>query len=601
MPGLCGVASRQLPLEMATRHLAHMQELLRHRADQVVARPTLFAPSHGVPAGQAVGSLAAGAVWRTFEAGFAADLGPGLSLFVDGEAYGESAPLTATALAQLFAGLDPVRGDIGALVHLDGVYAAALADETRGILHLFTDPFGLRPLYIRETAGALWFSGELKGMLALGALEIDRHAASDFLRLGHFLGDATWFQGVRLMPPASHLRYDLATGRTVLTRYRNWPPDGRQAGEGGAATVLASGRTITTHAAAMALGPLLNEAVLRRTSPAPADAGRRGDERVGVLLSGGLDSRTLFAALPAAAEPVPALTFGRPACDDIQIALKVSALRPSQHTVIEITKENWFEGREAGVWLTDGQLSFTQMHGFESLPRLEESMAICLSGFLGDALLGGSYLDDVRWTLWEKYLHRGRRFILSALQHGGTRVRFRMPFLDLRLMDAVSVLPENLLRDSRVYRLALLMHWPDYFKSIPWQQTGLPLSLNPRRERIRVRVRRAMSRLMRLFTRKPRTNPGYADNAMWLRQEPGKSFIETILFGRSVAGDEGSASEGNAKVSDDTGEVGFGVLDMDSCRRTWQEHLAGRDHSEMLGRYLTVKIWLREVARRQRG
>lgn len=594
MPGLCGVASRHLPLETASRHLAHMQELLRHRNEQVVARPALFsqvAQATGQIAstsGNAAGSLAVGGIWRTFEAGFAADLGPGLSLFVDGEAYGEYAPMTQMALAQVFAELDPVRGDLRALVNLDGIYAAALVDENRGILHLFTDPFGLRPLYIRETAGALWFSGELKGMLALGALEIDRHAASDFLRLGHFLSDATWFQGVRLMPPASHLRYDLATGRTVLNHYRTWPPGSSPQGSSQGSTPGRQG-TIVAHQAAAALGPLLSDAVLRRSAAADT-AAARPENRVGVLLSGGLDSRALFAALPAVCEPIPALTFGSPACDDIQIALKVSALRPSQHHIIEITPSNWLEGREAGVWLTDGQIGFMHMHGFESLPQLEKDMAICLNGFLGDALLGGSYLDDPRWTLWEKYLHRGRRFILSALQHGGTKVRFRMPFLDLRLMDTVSALPENMLRDSRVYRQVLLKHWPAYFMSIPWQQTGLPLSLNPRRERMRARAGRIFRRAWRLLTGKSRRHAGYADYAEWLRQEPGKTFVEGILFAPP-------ADAGAAPVAASAN----GILDMDACRRTWKEHLAGRDHSDMMGRYLTVKIWLREVARHQQG
>jgi asparagine synthase (glutamine-hydrolysing) len=566
MPGLCGVVSRQLPLAQAERRLERMQDLLRHRDEQAIAAPTLFSPDPG-----SVGSLAVSAIWRKPGHGFAVELREGVTLYCDGELYGESAPLTWQETARFFSELDLLKGDSTKLAAQDGVFSAAIADTQRGILHLITDPFGLRPLYVRETAGALWFSGELKGMLALGSLEIDHKAAHDFLRIGHFLGEATWFQGVRLMAPASHLRYDLATGRIVTSRYRPWPPDSKNRTEGGALSGYHTAQPTANQEVVSALSTLFEQAVKRRVGEG---------EKVGQLLSGGLDSRAIFAALPKSAEPIPVLTFGRPNCRDINLALKVSALRPSHHEIVEINGDNWIAGRDEGVWMTDGQLGFTDMHGFESLGQLEKHMDICMHGFLGDAIIGGSYLDDPRWTLWEKYLHRGRRFILSALQHGEAGVRFRMPFLDLRLMDSLVQLPESQLRDSRAYRRILLAHWPEYFQVIPWQKTGLPLSLNPRTERFRMRLGRVGHRLSRLFTRDKNGEAAqYSDYANWMRREPAKAFIESILCPK-----EGSPLDA--------------ILPKSERRKVWDMHLSDRDQTELVSRYLTAAIWLQQVAER---
>ncbi len=566
MPGLFGVASRNMKREAALRSLARMQELLRHRDDTLPPEVMSIVPQLGE-----AGALALGALWPRSEAGFRQDINDEATLFFYGEAFGDTAPLTPAEIVKMFSGLVLPRGDARALAKLDGTYSAAIADGERGVLHLFTDALGLQPLYVRETAGALWFSSELKGLLALGALEIDRLAASDFLRIGHFLGDSTWFQGVRLLPPASHLRYELATGRVVLGNYRTWPPSRREPDEdqGDQASLFVAGRTPELARSAEILGGLLEQAVLRRTA---------GAGRCGLWLSGGLDSRALFAAFPKAAEPIPVLSFGRPNCRDIHLALQVSALRPARHDIIEIHPDQGLQGREEGVWCTDGQLPFEAMQGFETLPSLEKTMDHCLSGAFGQALLGGGYLDDNRWTLWEKFLHLGRRQLLPGLHHAGTRIRFRLPFLDLKLIDAIASLPEAQLRDGRVYRHMLLKRWPEYFHRIPCQRTGRPLALRPSTEQRQLRFSatgRGLKRALRMKIADDGKQTLPVD--AWMRTEKSQDFISANLFP----------------------ETGFSLdawTDMKALRHDWEMHLAGQDRSASLGRHLTAALWLRRVA-----
>jgi len=562
--------------DAAMASLAQMQDLLKHRDDQVVEEPVVFVPEASAASAGAggAGALALGGVWRKPGFGFTAELSPGIFLYFHGEAYDDAGCLSTEAIAARFAELPLVRGEWNAIAHMDGHYSAAIADTGRGALHLITDPMGLRPLYVRETAGALWFAGELKGLLGMGALEIDRLAASDFLRLGHFLGDATWFQGVRLLPPACHMRYDLATGRMLLSQYRAWPPDGRREGDEALAALLIAGRATDSQRASQVIGELLQKAVLRRLSHR---------QRMGMLLSGGLDSRTLFAAYPSDWEPPSILTFGKPGSRDIEIALRVSAIRPTHHDIVEIDQAQGLADRESDVWLTDGQLALHHMHGVQSWSKLESTMDICLHGFLGSALLGGDYLGDNRWTIWEKYLHRGRRFVLAALNHGQCGIRFRMPFLDLKLVEALSVLPEALLRDGKLYRLILLQRWPEFFTRIPWKKTGLALTLNPGRERLRQNSRKLGRGLLKLLGSSSRArgadSEDFLDAAKWMREEKGRAFVEATLF-----------PEGGTALD--------ALVDAKIMRKQWDAHLAGRDYAEILGRYLTAAIWLREVNQR---
>src|SRR5690606_17402158 len=121
---------------------------------------------------------------------------------------------------------------------------------------------------------------------------------------------------------------------------------------------------------------------------------------------------------------------------------------------------------------------------------------------------GGSYLDRREFSFADQYAHRGRRFILQALHFAGTRLLYRLPFLDLALANRVFSLPRPWLRDSRLYRAMLLRDHPEYFDSIPWEKTGLPISAPAWREFARRNAERIRRRLPGAAPRR-----GYADYA----------------------------------------------------------------------------------------
>jgi asparagine synthase (glutamine-hydrolysing) len=157
---------------------------------------------------------------------------------------------------------------------LRGMFALALWDENRGRLLLARDRFGIKPLYLADTADGLAFSSEIAPLLAAGASDEPDHAAlADYLVLGYVPGQATGLVGVRRLLPGRLLVHE--NGRA---REESW---------------------------------YRTEPVWQPLEPTLADAVRlhlRSDVPLAVLLSGGLDS-SLIASLASSELDEPLRTF----------------------------------------------------------------------------------------------------------------------------------------------------------------------------------------------------------------------------------------------------------------------------------------------------
>jgi len=154
---------------------------------------------------------------------------------------------------------------------LRGMFAIALWDEAEGRLLLARDRFGIKPLYVADTADGIVFGSELRPLLALGVSdELDPQAIADYLALGYVPAPATGLSHVRALAPG----HVLVDGEE--RPYWRLDP--------------------TAHAP---LEETLAEAVRLHL---------RSDVPLAVLLSGGLDS-SLVAALAADELEEPLRTF----------------------------------------------------------------------------------------------------------------------------------------------------------------------------------------------------------------------------------------------------------------------------------------------------
>ena len=98
-------------------------------------------------------------------------------------------------------------GEAG-LRKLRGMYAVALWDCVERELWLIRDPYGIKPLYLAETAGTLWFASQARALARCAPINTRREAAAltGFYLWGHVPEPFTWWAGIRMLPAGHVLR-----------------------------------------------------------------------------------------------------------------------------------------------------------------------------------------------------------------------------------------------------------------------------------------------------------------------------------------------------------------------------------------------------------
>jgi asparagine synthase (glutamine-hydrolysing) len=557
MPGLAGFSGAGARPEESLRALKRMRDLLSRgesrRADELFSDGRVCATrSHtGILQPQP----------QPFEKG-------GVFVWLEGEFYNReeleamldvsarrvTQPTDPSLLLALYA--QGGGGDFDFLRRIDGIYAAVVYDSNARRVHLITDRYGLRHLFwARHGEGIAWAS-EVKAMLELPGFEpkIDRETVRDFIEMGHHAGDRTWFEGVELLPAGTVLTWDESARAASRRRYWWW--DDIKPLEG----------VTDEEELAREVGRLFRASVERRS---------RNGGRVGLTLSGGLDSRAILAAMPDENGPAQAVTFGRKNCDDIRFAARAAEVKGAAHHVVELDAANWLAPRLEGVWSTDGQLNLMHMHIITVAPVLKRLFDVNLDGFLANAIAGGVYLGDkMVWNLD----NRGRRYISLGPATLRPYIETRIPFFDNDFLELVMAIPERLVKNYYIYHKVLLLTFPEFFRDIPWQTTGAPISWPRPKGKFEEFFGEKKEWLLWLLDKRGlyrHPTRSYAHYADWIRKEPARSFFGAMLENPSALYAEYTPREQVAAV--------------------WASHLKGRDRADELCRFLTFEVWLRQV------
>ncbi len=373
------------------------------------------------------------------------------------------------------------------LKNIDGYFCGSLYDKIEKKVLLFCDRWGMRFLYYYYDGKNFAWASEIKGLLALPFVkkDIDETSVSCFINIGYLLADHTPFKYIKLLKQASILEFNLISRTRKQSYYWKWSELKKS--------------SIPYTQSVKYLAELMLLAVKKRINT---------DKRVVIALSGGLDSRMLFAA---ANKIMPnhhgfAFTFGKQDCLDVNIAKQVIAKSNFEHKVFEITPDNWFEPRLEKVWLTDGMQNIKHMHGSEFANIVSKEGENLLNGYAGDAICGPSFLkanylnkritaniaadfykeytelaeinddfydyDDVFPNL---FANRVRRFTTMGSINWLFYMDQQKPFLDNELMEFIFSLPNEYRIGNKIYSDALLKVFPEYFEDIPWQKTGFPI------------------------------------------------------------------------------------------------------------------------------
>ena len=155
---------------------------------------------------------------------------------------------------------------------LRGMYALAIHDRAARTVTLSRDPFGIKPLYLTQTAGGVAFASEPQALLAAGLVpRALRPAARDeLLQIQFTTGAETIFPGIRRVLPGETLL--CGDGRVLEHRRLAALPEGGPEEIGEAAALERLDRALT-------------ESV---------DLHQRSDVPYGMFLSGGIDSAAVL-------------------------------------------------------------------------------------------------------------------------------------------------------------------------------------------------------------------------------------------------------------------------------------------------------------------
>lgn len=369
MPGLVGLITG-MPRECAEPQLMRMLGTLRH--ESFYGSGTWMDESLGVYVGWVArrGSFADGMPLHN-ERG-------DITLVFSGEEFPE--PGTVAALRERGHAVTPKGPSY--LVHryeeepdfpkeLNGRFHGLAADRTRGMVMLFNDRFGLQRIYYHEAKDAFYFAAEAKAILKVRPelRATDPRGLGEFIVCGCVLENRTLFPGIYVLPPGAAwiFRGGVPEKKAAYFEPREWEEQ----------------------------QPLEAEAYYAHLRDAFVRSLPRyfnGQERVGVSLTGGLDTRIIMAWRKAPPGSLPCYTFGSPYRDnqDVLLARKVAKICGQSHQVITTGKEflsQFPHYAERSIYLTDACVDLSRSPDLYVNEKVREIAPVRIVGTYGSEML----------------------------------------------------------------------------------------------------------------------------------------------------------------------------------------------------------------------
>jgi len=549
MPGIVGLITK-MPRELAEPELLRMVEALRH--ENSYATGTWIDECLGLYVGWAVRKNS-----FSDEMPLSNERGTVVLVF-SGEEYPE--PGIASQLKQQ--GHELKTTGPSYLVHLyeddpafpaglNGRFQGLLADRTRGTSILFNDRYGMNRIYYHEGKQAFYFAAEAKAILAVRPelRRADARGLGEFVACGCVLENRTLFKDIHLLPSAAAwlFRKGSIERKNQYFRPEDWE-----------------------NQAPLDTEPYYQQlrGVLSRNLPRYFN----GKERVGMSLTGGLDSRIVMASNQPEPGALPCYSFGGMfrECEDVTLARQVAKVCGQSYEVIPVGKEflsKFSHYAERTVYLTDGCTDVSHSPDLFANERAAKIAPVRMTGNYGSEVLRGS---------------RAFKPVQSPAQ------LFNPEFL-----TQVSSAKET-------YSKVILGHPVSFaaFRQAPWHHYGL-LALE--QTQLTVRSPFLDNELVRTVFRAPQSSLGNTDISLRLIADGNKSLLR-IRTDRGLAGHHrGIAAAASRKFLEFTTKAEYAY---DYGMPQW---LAGIDHlltplhleRIFLGRqkFYHFRVWYRDLLR----
>jgi asparagine synthase (glutamine-hydrolysing) len=316
---------------MAEQKLARMVETIRHEPFYRVG--TFIDDSQGLYIG-----------WTAIEHSFSdgmplRDQRNCITLIFSGEEYsGEGVSPEHDGPAQSSYLLQRCATDNAFPASLNGLFHGVLVDGKSGSAVIFNDRYGMHRLYYHQAKDGFYFAAEAKAILAVHPdLRVPcSQGIGEFIACGCVLENRTIFKDIYVLPAAS--AWTLRDGKVAQKQTYFDPREWEQ----------------QTALDPQSYYEQLREA-LTQSLPHYFDA----NQRIGIALTGGMDTRVILALYKPPTGSLPAYTFGGMfrECQDVRIARKVARISGQSHEVITVGDDflrHFPEYAERSMYLTEG-------------------------------------------------------------------------------------------------------------------------------------------------------------------------------------------------------------------------------------------------------
>jgi asparagine synthase (glutamine-hydrolysing) len=258
-------------------------------------------------------------------------------------------------------------------VSLNGRFHGLLTDQRRGSATLFNDRYGMQRIYYHEAKEAFYFAAEAKAILAVRPelRRADVRGLGEFVSCGCVLENRTLFQDIHVLPPGSAWVF---RDRSLQNRARYFDPKEWE------------------EQSPLELEPYYRE--LRDVFSRNLPRYFAGPERLGMSLTGGLDSRMIMAWQKPLPGSLPCYSFAGMFrdCQDVRTARRVASVCGQSHDLIPVGAEflsRFGHYAERTVFLTDGCMDVTHSPDLYVNELAREVGTVRMTGNYGGEVLRG--------------------------------------------------------------------------------------------------------------------------------------------------------------------------------------------------------------------
>ena len=260
--------------------------------------------------------------------------------------------------------------------NLNGRFQGLVADRARGTAMLFNDRFGLQRVYYHEAKDAFYFSAEAKAILEVRPelRSIDQRSLGEYIACGCVLENRTLFRDVYALPAGSTWKF---RGGVLEKKDTYFDPREWEEQE-----------------------PLEAESYyvhLRDAFTRSLPRYFNGRERIGISLTGGLDTRIIMAWRKAPAGSLPSYTFGSMYREnqDVFLARRVAKICGQPYQVITVGEEcvaRFPHYAERTLYLTDGCVDVGRSLDLYNNAMARQIAPVRMVGTFGSEIISGDVM-----------------------------------------------------------------------------------------------------------------------------------------------------------------------------------------------------------------